>query len=80
MKKVIKIILAIGVIILALIELDTIQALAFNRSPLLHTREYTSFTDKSQYIDKGIFVNHYNFENNKETLFKSEKSKCIFEP
>ena len=78
MKKGIKIIITIGIIILAIIELDTIQALVFNQSPLLHKREYTCKQETEHYIDYGIFVNHYNCSNTKgKTLFKNKKSDCV---
>ena len=65
--------------IISFITIDTIQAKYYNHSPLIHTREYTSKHNKKYYIDKGIFVTHYNCSNIKETLFNNEKSTCIVE-
>ncbi len=77
MKKGLKITLIVLGILVGIIELDTIQAKVFNNSPLLHKREYTCPNDKTYYIDKGLFVNHYYCSNVNETLFKNDKTDCL---
>lgn len=75
-----KSLIVLGIIIVVLvigIAIDTAQALIFNNSPLLHKREYVCRQVSDEYIDKGIFVNHYHCGNITETLFKGEKSECI---
>ena len=76
MKKVLKIVGIIAFTLLVIIELDTMQALVFNRSPYLHTREYFSRFDDKQYVNHGIFVDHYTCENITETIYKSEQTNC----
>lgn len=76
MKKILKIVLIVVGVLIGIVAFDTIQALVFNRSPLLHKREYTCRKVSDWYIDKGIFVNHYHCSNVNETLFKNEKSEC----
>lgn len=73
------IVIFLGIILVSValvVTIDTIQALMFNRSPLLHKREYTCRLVSDSYIDKGILVNHYHCENVTETIFKNVKSEC----
>lgn len=67
--------LIIGILVIGVV-IDTAQALIFNNSPLIHKREYVCRQVSNEYIDKGIFVNHYHCGNLTETLLKSEKSEC----
>ena len=45
-------------VIVGIIILDTIQALIFNNSLIVKIRENND-GGSTDYIDKGIFVNHY---------------------
>lgn len=76
MKKSLKITLIILSIIIGIIVLDTIQALVFNNSPIIKIRENID-GGSADYIDKGLFVNHYYCLNNEEkTVFKNVKYAC----
>ena len=76
MKKKIKIILIVLGILISVIALDTLQAKFFNNSPLLKIRDNLD-RDTIDYIDKGIFVNHYRCNNNeKVTTWKKTKFTC----
>ena len=77
MKKGLKIILIVLGVLVGIIVLDTLQALAFNNSPILHIRDYINRCDENDYIDKGILINHYNCNNEIKTLFKSTKYDCM---
>ena len=77
MKKVLKITLIVLGILIGIIAIDTIQAIVFNNSPILHIRDYINRCDEKDYIDKGIIVNHYNCNNESKTLFKSKKYNCM---
>ncbi len=77
MKKILKIVLIIVGVLIGIVVLDTVQALVFNRSPLLHKREYTCRQVSDWYIDKGIFVNYYHCSNVNETILKNKKSECL---
>ncbi len=76
MKKGLKIILIVIGVLIGIIVLDTIQAKIFNNSPLLKIRD--NIDDETiDYIDKGLFVNHYYCTNKEEkTLFKGKKYNC----
>ncbi len=76
MKKGLKIILiALGVLI-GIIVLDTLQAKIFNNSPILKIRENLD-GGSTDYIDKGLFVNHYHCNNNENvTTWKGTKFAC----
>ncbi|MFR5856958.1 MAG: hypothetical protein ACLUFU_04010 [Bacilli bacterium] len=76
MKKNLKITLIILGIIIGIIVLDTIQALIFDNSPIIKIRENNDGSS-TDYIDKGIFVNHYYCVNKEEkTVFKNVKYTC----
>ena len=76
MKKVVKIILIVLVVFFSVIVLDTIQAKIFDNSPLLKIRNNLD-GGAVDYIDKGIFVNHYHCNNNeKVTTWKWTKFAC----
>ena len=73
MKKFVKIflkhIIYISLTILLIVILDNLQAKVFNRSPLFRTRTtyftiryYSENPDHLSYMDKGIFVIHYEYE------------------
>lgn len=76
MKKGLKITLIILEVIVGIIILDTIQALIFNNSPIIKIRENND-GGSTDYINKGIFVNHYYCVNKEEnTVFKNVKYTC----
>ena len=58
MKKGLKITLIVLGVLVGIIVLDTLQAKIFNSSPLLKIRDNLDGGD-IDYIDKGIFVNHW---------------------
>ncbi len=76
MKKSLKVILIILSVLISVIVLDTLQAKIFDHSPLLKIRDNLD-GGSIDYIDKGIFVNHY-YCNNKEqvTTWKKTKYAC----
>lgn len=87
MKKFVKIFLKhviyISLIILLIVILDNVQAKVFNRSPLFRTRttyftirDYSENPDHLSYMDKGIFVIHYEYEDGTtKTIFSWEDNK-----
>ena len=77
MKKSFKIFLIVLLILIGVIAIDTLQAIVFNNSPILHIREHINKCNEKDYIDKGIIVNHYNCNNETKTLFKNTKYNCM---
>ena len=77
MKKGLKIFLIILLVLIGIVAIDTIQAIVFNNSPILHIREHINKCNEKDYIDKGIIVNYYNCNNESKTLFKSTKYNCM---
>ena len=76
MKKGLKITLIILGVLVSIIILDTLQAKIFDNSPLLKIRENLD-GGTLDYIDKGLFVNHYHCNNNeKVTTWKGTKFAC----
>ena len=76
MKKSLKITLIVLGVLLGIILIDTIQAKIFDNSPLLKIRDNLD-GGSTDYIDKGLFVNHYHCNNNeKVTTWKGEKFAC----
>ncbi len=76
MKKGLKITLIVLVILICMIALDTLQAKIFDNSPLIKIRDNLD-GGVLDYIDKGIFVNHYHCNNNeKVTTWKDTKFAC----
>ena len=76
MKKGLKITLIVLLVLIGIIAIDTIQAVVFNNSPLLKIRDNLD-GGTLDYIDKGIFVNHYHCNNNeKVTTWKGTKFVC----
>ena len=76
MKKGLKITLIVLGILIGIVVLDTLQAKVFGNSPLLKIRD--NFDGGTlDYIDKGIFVNHYHCNNNERvTTWKGTKFAC----
>ena len=72
MEKIIKKILIVIAIVIAVILLDTMQALIFNNSPIIHTRRYREDDiDIIHYVDRGIFADHYVYRDGRsKTLSK----------
>ena len=61
---------------IGIVVLDTLQALLFDNSPIIKIRE-NNVGGSIDYIDKGIFVNHYYCVNKEEnTVFKNVKYSC----
>ena len=59
-----------------IVALDTLQAKIFDNSPLLKIRDNLD-GGSTDYIDKGLFVNHYHCNNNeKVTTWKGTKFAC----
>ena len=76
MKKRIKITVIVLGVLVSVIALDTLQAKVFDNSPLLKIRDNLD-GGTLDYIDKGIFVNHYHCNNNeKVTTWKKTKFAC----
>ena len=76
MKKGLKITLIILGVVIGIVVLDTLQALLFDNSPIIKIRENND-GGSTDYIDKGIFVNHYYCINKEEnTVFKNVKYTC----
>lgn len=75
MKKGLKITLIVLGILIGIIELDTLQAKIFDNSPLLKIRDNLD-GGTLDYIDKGIFVNHYHCNNEDVTTWKGTKFTC----
>ncbi len=79
MNKGLKITLIVIGVLLGIILIDTMQAKIFNNSPLLKIRENMD-GGSTDYIDKGLFVNHYKCNNKEEkTIFKGVKYSCPME-
>lgn len=61
---------------IGIVVLDALQALLFDNSPIIKIRE-NNVGGSIDYIDKGIFVNHYYCVNKEEnTVFKNVKYSC----
>ena len=76
MKKGLKITLIVLGVLVGIIVLDTLQAKVFDNSPLLKIRDNLD-GGTLDYIDKGIFVNHYHCNNNEDvTTWKRTKFAC----
>ena len=76
MKKGLKITLIVLGVLVGIVALDTLQAKIFDNSPLLKIRDNLD-GGNIDYIDKGIFVNHYHCNNNeKVTTWKKTKFSC----
>ena len=76
MKKVLKIILIVLGVLVGIVAFDTLQAKIFNNSPILKIRENLD-GGSTDYIDKGLFVNHYHCNNDeKVTTWKGTKFAC----
>ena len=76
MKKGLKIALIVVGVLVGFVALDTLQAKIFDYSPLLKIRVNLD-GGSLDYIDKGLFVNHYHCNNNeKATTWKGTKFAC----
>ena len=76
MKKSLKITLIVLGVLVGVIIFDTLQAKIFDNSPLLKIRDNLD-GGSTDYIDKGLFVNHYHCNNNeKVTTWKGTKFAC----
>ena len=76
MNKGLKITLIVLLVLIGIIAIDTIQAKIFNNSPILKIRENLD-GGTIDYIDKGLFVNHYKCNNNEKiTTWKGTKFAC----
>ena len=76
MKKGLKITLIVLGVLIGVIILDTSQAKVFDNSPILKIRDNLD-GGSLDYIDKGIFVNHYHCNNNEDvTTWKGTKFAC----
>ncbi len=76
MKKSLKIVLIILGVLVGIVTLDTFQAKGFNNSPLIKIRDNLD-GGTIDYIDKGLFVNHYHCNNNaRVTTWKGTKFTC----
>lgn len=76
MKKELKITLIVLGILVGIVALDILQAKIFDNSPLLKIRDNLD-GETLDYIDKGIFVNHYHCNNNEAvTTWKGTKFAC----
>ena len=76
MKKGLKITLIVLGVLVGIVALDTLQAKIFDNSPLLKIRDNLD-GGTLDYIDKGIFVNHYHCNNNEDvTTWKGTKFAC----
>ena len=79
MKKGLKITLIVLGVLVGIVALDTLQAKIFDNSPILKIRDNLD-GGSIDYIDKGIFVNHYHCNNNeKVTTWKGTKFACSME-
>ena len=79
MKKSLKITLIVLGVLVGIVALDTLQAKIFDNSPILKIRDNLD-GGSIDYIDKGIFVNHYHCNNNeKVTTWKGTKFACSME-
>ena len=78
MKKKLKITLGIISGIIAIIILDTIQAMAFDNSPIIKIREYYN-GGTLNYKDKGILVDTYScIDGKKDTTLKGFSYSCSY--
>ena len=76
MKKAFKILFIVLGVFIGILALDTLQAKLLNRSPLFKVRLNLD-GGGTDYIDKGLFVNHFYCRNHEEkTLFKNVKYAC----
>lgn len=76
MKKSLKITLIVLGVLVGIVILDTLQAKIFDNSPILRIRDNLD-GGSTDYIDKGIFVNHYHCNNNENvTTWKGTKFAC----
>lgn len=76
MKKWLKITLIVLGILIGIVAIDTLQAKIFDNSPLLKIRDNLD-GGTTDYIDKGLFVNHYHCnDNEKVTTWKGTKFAC----
>ena len=76
MKKSLKITLIVLGVLVGIVALDTLQAKIFDNSPLLKIRDNLD-GGTTDYIDKGIFVNHYHCNNNENvTIWIGTKFAC----
>ena len=76
MKKGLKITLIVLVVMVGVVVLDTLQAKVFDNSPLLKIRENLD-GGSTDYIDKGLLVNHYHCNNDEKiTTWKGTKFAC----
>ena len=76
MKKGLKITLIVLGVLVNIVALDTLQAIIFDNSPFLKIRDNLD-GGTIDYIDKGIFVNHYHCNSNeKVTTWKGTKFAC----
>ncbi len=69
MKNIVKIILVILTLFLLLIFVDSLQAKMFNNSPIIHKREHYQEYNSIKYIDKGILVIHYQYNDGKRNTY-----------
>ena len=76
MKKGLKITLIVLGVLVGIVALDTLQAKVFDNSPILKIRDNLD-GGSIDYVDKGLFVNHYHCNNNeKVTTWKGTKFAC----
>ena len=76
MKKGLKITLIVLGVLVGIVALDTLQAKIFDNSPILKIRDNLD-GGSTNYIDKGIFVNHYHCNNNENvTIWIGTKFAC----
>ena len=76
MKKNLKITLIVLGVLVGVVALDTLQAKIFDNSPIIRIRKNLD-GGSIDYIDKGIFVNHYHCNNNENvTTWKGAKFAC----
>ena len=76
MKKDLKITLIVLGVLVGVVALDTLQAKIFDNSPIIRIRKNLD-GGSIDYIDKGIFVNHYHCNNNENvTTWKGAKFAC----
>ncbi len=77
MKKGLKTTLIVLGVLIGIIALDTLQAKIFDNSPLLKIRDNLD-GGSTDYMDKGLFVNHYKCNQEEITTFKNTKYACSF--
>lgn len=77
MSKGLKITLCVIVAFIALVAIDTVQALVFNTNPLISLKEYYN-GGTLHYISKGVVVDTYNCTDGKRVSgFKGLKYACV---